>query len=110
MPDDAALKAESRNDRKAERRAEAEARQKLSNMRKPIENRIAQLEQRLDVLNSRKSSIDARLTDADIYSDGRKDELKRLLLEQADLNSELEVLETEWLEKQAALEELGSLV
>ncbi len=109
-PDGDARDAVSRIDRKAERRAEAEARQKLSAARKPVEQRIAQLEQQLDRLNARKSSIDARLADTDIYSDASKDELKRLLLEQADLNSELEVLETEWLEKQAALEELGSLV
>ena len=109
-PDGDARDAVSRIDRKAERRAEAEARQKLSAARKPVEQRIAQLEQQLDRLSARKSSIDARLADTDIYSDASKDELKRLLLEQADLNSELEVLETEWLEKQAALEELGSLV
>ncbi len=109
-PDGEAQESAQRVDRKAERRAEAEARQKLSAVRKPIEQRISQLEKQLDKLNARKSAVDARLTDAGLYADANKEELKRLLLEQADLGRELEMLETEWLEKQAALEELGSLV
>ncbi len=99
----------SRIDRKAERRAEAEARQKLSAVRKPIEKRIAQLEQRLDSLNIRKSSIDARLASDDIYADANKEELKLLLLEQADVAAELETVESEWLEQHDALEALSSL-
>lgn len=99
----------SRIDRKAERRAEAEARQKLSAVRKPIEKRIAQLEQRLDSLNIRKSSIDARLASDDIYADAKKEELKLLLLEQADVAAELETVESEWLEQHDALEALSSL-
>jgi ATP-binding cassette, subfamily F, member 3 len=99
---------EQRIDRKAERRQEAEARQKLSVARKPIETRIAQLEKRLDSLNSRKTAVDARLAGEDIYADASKEELKRLLLEQAELGREIEEAEGEWLDKQAALEELGA--
>jgi ATP-binding cassette subfamily F protein 3 len=97
-----------RVDRREERRLEAEARQRLSALRKPIETRVAQLEKRLDSLNARKAEVDAQLTDAGIYSDARKDELKRLLAEQATLGKELEEMETGWLEQQEALEQLAA--
>lgn len=99
---------EQRIDRRAERRAEAEARQKLSTLRKPIEKRIAQLEKQLDSLNTRKAAVDARLLSEDIYLDANKEELKRLLLEQGVLTSELETIEGEWLGQQEALENLES--
>jgi ATP-binding cassette subfamily F protein 3 len=99
---------EPRIDRKAERRQEAEARQKLSAARKPIEKQIAQLEKRLDGLNTRKAAVDARLADENIYAESSKEELKRLLLEQAELAKELETVEGEWLEQQEALEQVSS--
>ena len=98
---------EPRIDRKAERRAEAEARQKLSVARKPIEKRLAQLEKQLDGLNARKASVDARLVSEDIYLDANREELKRLLLEQGELARELETVEGEWLEQQEALEQVS---
>jgi ATP-binding cassette subfamily F protein 3 len=106
-PDAEVLSALPRIDRKAERRQEAETRQKLSAARKPIEKHIAQLEKQLDSLNTRKAAVDAHLTDADIYADVNKEELKRLLLEQAELTKELGAVESEWLEQQEALEDLG---
>ena len=99
---------EVRIDRKAERRQEAEARQKLSAARKPIEKQIAQLEKRLDSLNTRKAAVDARLVDEAIYAEANKEELKRLLLEQAELAQELEEVEGEWLALQEVLEGLGA--
>jgi ATP-binding cassette subfamily F protein 3 len=99
---------ETRIDRKAERRQEAEARQKLSAARKPIEKRIAQLEKRLDGLSTRKAAVDARLADEAIYAEANREELKRLLLEQAELAKELEEAEGEWLEQQEALEQVNS--
>ncbi len=97
-----------RVDRKAERRQEAEARQKMSVVRKPIEKQIARLEKRLDELNALKSPVDSRLSDSEIYADANKEELKKLLMRQAELTQELDAVESEWLEQQAALEELGS--
>jgi ATP-binding cassette subfamily F protein 3 len=106
QPDDGIQKTEPRIDRKAERRAEAELRQRLSSARKPIEQRISQLEKQIDKLISRKSAVDARLADAGIYADANKEELKRLLMEQAELAGELENVEGEWLAQQEALEDL----
>jgi len=99
---------ENRIDRKAERRQEAEARQKLSAARKPIEKQIAQMEKRLDNLSTRKAAVDARLADEAVYAETNKEELKRLLLEQAELAKALEEVESEWLAQQEALEGLGN--
>lgn len=106
-PDGELPAGEPRIDRKAERRAEAEARQKLSVVRKPIEKRLAQLEKQLDGLNTRKATVDARLVSEDIYLDANREELKRLLLEQGELARELETVEGEWLEQQEALEQVN---
>src|SRR5690606_10187929 len=97
-----------RLDRKAERRHEAEARQKLSAPRKPIEKQIAQLEKRMEALNVRKTAVDARLADQGIHAEANKEDLNRLLREQAEIAGELEGVEGEWLMQQEALEALGN--
>ena len=94
-------------DRKEQKRLEAEARQRLSARRKPIESRIRRLEELMDRLNHRKSELDGLLADSAIYADGNKDVLKQALFEQAQATRELEQLEAEWLEQQDALEALA---
>ena len=94
-------------DRKEQKRQEAEARQRLSAQKKPIETRIKRLEELLDRLNTRKAGLDAQLADAAIYADAQKEALKQALFEQAQVTKDLEELEAEWLEQQAALEALG---
>ena len=59
-------------------------------------------------MNARKSEIDARLADQDLYQADDKETLKTLLLDQAYVARELEQLESEWLENQALLERIGS--
>ena len=95
-------------DRKELRRQEAEARQKLSAQRKPIEARIRRLEELMDRHNARKTEVETLLAAPDIYADERKDELKQLLFEQASLGRELERLEGEWMEQQEVLEALAT--
>lgn len=101
-----AAPSESREDRQERRRIEAEERQRLSTLRKPIESRIKRLDEQMAKLNARKSEVDARLADPAIYDDANKEELKALILDQAYIAKELEQLETEWLEQQEALEQL----
>jgi ATP-binding cassette subfamily F protein 3 len=72
--------------------------------RKPLEARIRRLEELMARLSAQKSEIDARLGDPAIYAEERQDDLKALLVEQAYVGKELAQLETEWLEKQTALE------
>lgn len=96
----------SREDKQERRRQEAEERQRLSTLKKPIEARIKRLDEQMAKLNTRKETVDARLADPAIYDDANKEELKSLILDQAYLAKELEQLETEWLEQQEALEQL----
>jgi ATP-binding cassette subfamily F protein 3 len=91
-------------DRKEQKRQEAEARQRLSLQKKPIETRIKRLEEQMERRNARKAVLEALLADPAIYAECRKEELKAHLFEQATLVKELEQLEVEWLEQQEALE------
>ena len=93
-------------DRKEQKRLEAEQRQKMSALKKPIEARIKRLDEQIAKLNARKADIDARLASPDIYDAANKEELKTLITDQAYCSKELEQLENEWLEQQEALEQL----
>ncbi|NUT59763.1 ATP-binding cassette domain-containing protein [Herbaspirillum sp. C9C3] len=93
-------------DRKEQKRLEAEQRQKMSALKKPIEARIKRLDEQIAKLNVRKAEIDARLASPDIYDAANKEELKTLITDQAYCSKELDQLENEWLEQQEALEQL----
>jgi len=94
-------------ERKEQKRQEAEARQRASAQKKPIETRIKRLEEKMAKATARKTEIDAQLADPAIYADDKKEAVKAHLFEQATLARELEQLEGEWLEQQAELEALG---
>jgi ATP-binding cassette subfamily F protein 3 len=93
-------------DRKEQRRLEAEERQRLGALRKPIENRVRKLEEQMGKLQEKKAAVDARLADPAIYDAANKEELKTLLLAQADCAKQLEQVESDWLEQQEALERI----
>src|SRR5262249_53223034 len=92
-------------DRREQKRLEAEERQRLSALKKPIESRIKRLEEQMTKLNDKKAAVDARMADPAIYDAANKEELKTLLTDQAYCAKELEQLESEWLEQQEALEQ-----
>jgi ATP-binding cassette subfamily F protein 3 len=94
-------------DRREQKRAEAEQRQKASAARKPLESRIKRLEEQMAKLNAKKAAIDARLADPSIYDEANKEALKTLLADQAYVGRELAQIEAEWLEKQQELEQLA---
>jgi len=95
-------------DRKEQKRLEAEERQRVAAVKKPIENRIKRIEEQMAKLNARKSEIDARLLEPAIYEADKKDELKTLVADQAFLVRDLGTLEEEWLELQEQLESLAA--
>jgi len=95
-------------DRKAQKRAEAEDRQRVSALKKPIETRIKRLEEQMAKRQAHKSELDARLADPSMYAGENKETLKTLLADQAYAVKELEQLESEWLEQQEALEKIGA--
>jgi len=71
--------------------------------RNTLQSRIKRLEETMDKLNAQKSAIEAQLGDPAVYADQEK--LKALLLDQGYIGKELDLLESEWLEKQAQLEQ-----
>ncbi|TCS39553.1 ATP-binding cassette subfamily F protein 3 [Paucimonas lemoignei] len=95
-------------DRREQKRLEAQDRQRLSALKKPIEARIKRLEEQMAKLNAKKADIEGKLAGSDIYESSRKEELKALLTDQAYCVKELEQLEAEWLEQQEALEQIAS--
>jgi ATP-binding cassette subfamily F protein 3 len=89
-----------------DKRQAAEERQRLSALKKPIENRIKRVEEQMAKLNARKAEVDARLLEPGIYEAAQKDALKTLVADQAFLVRDLGQLEEEWLALQEQLEGL----
>jgi ATP-binding cassette subfamily F protein 3 len=76
-----------------------------SSSRKNLEARIKRLEEMIGRLNARKASIEAQLADPRVYQDTSKAALQDILADRAHVGKELVQLESEWLEKQAELEQ-----
>ncbi len=91
-------------DRKEQKRLEAQERQRLSTLKKPLEKRIAQLEKEMEQLNKTLSSIDGQMGDPALYDPANKDRLKSMLAQQTECKKRLSVIEEEWMEKQEELE------
>jgi ATP-binding cassette subfamily F protein 3 len=91
-------------DEKERKRRDAEERQRITALRKPIEARIKRLEEQMAKLNVKKDDYSKQLEDSAIYDDANKEKLKNLLLDQAYVVKELNQLEGDWLEQQEFLE------
>jgi ATP-binding cassette subfamily F protein 3 len=88
--------------KKQHRRDQAEQRQRL----KPLHDKVREVEKALASNRSRLTDLEARLADESIYADpNRKDELTRLIQDQAAVKSTIESLEWEWLEASENLEQ-----
>jgi ATP-binding cassette subfamily F protein 3 len=95
-------------DRKEQKRLDAEERQRVAALKKPLENRLKRVEEQMAKLNAKKADIDARLLDPTIYDADKKDALKNLVADQAFCVRDLGTLENEWLELQEQLEGLAA--
>jgi ATP-binding cassette subfamily F protein 3 len=93
-------------DQRAQKRREAEERQRQSAARKPLESRLKRIDEQMAKLSAQKVAIDAQLADPGIYGEGKKETLKTLILDQAYAARELAQLEAEWLELQRQVEKL----
>jgi ATP-binding cassette subfamily F protein 3 len=101
-PQGAGDTADARPDRKQDRRRAAEIRERT----RPLRQRIEALEKSLEKQQMRRATIEASLADTGLYEASRKDELTRLLREQAAVTGEIDTIESDWLEAQEALETL----
>jgi ATP-binding cassette subfamily F protein 3 len=96
------------NDRKARKRAEAEARQKSYAQRKPLADKVAKVEREMAALDAERKSIEAWLASPEAYDENGKEALKSHVARQGDLAWQLARLEAEWLDISEALDKLAS--
>ncbi|ACL71782.1 ABC transporter related [Thioalkalivibrio sulfidiphilus HL-EbGr7] len=87
-------------DRRAQRREAAQARQRL----KPLHDAVKRLERRHGELETEQARIEASLADPAIYDEINKAKLQDLLARQGALAAELASVEGEWMEALAKLE------
>jgi ATP-binding cassette, subfamily F, member 3 len=90
--------------RKDDKRAEAEERQRLTKLRKPIQSRIDNIEKELAKLTSSRDSLDQWLASEAAYSAENSATLGDKTRERGELAAKIEALETEWMEKQEELQ------
>jgi ATP-binding cassette, subfamily F, member 3 len=92
-------------DRKDQKRTDAEVRQKKSGARKPLEQKLAELEKKLKTATAERDNIEQWLATEDAYADANKPRLGDMLKRQAELVSEISDIEWKWLDVQQKLEE-----
>ncbi len=94
-------------DRRDQKRQDAERRQQRAAQRKPLEQKIKKIEQRMDQLHAEQQTLDAALADPASYDDANKTRLKTWLLRKGETDRELAELEEEWLALHEALEAIS---
>ncbi|HEX2688450.1 MAG TPA: ATP-binding cassette domain-containing protein [Kofleriaceae bacterium] len=94
--------AKSRDDDKARKRREAEARQKRSVKLGPLEKAVAQLEERIAVLEAEQKARSAELADPTVYDEAPR--RNKLLSDYQTASDKLEELTVRWEAAMAALE------
>jgi ATP-binding cassette subfamily F protein 3 len=88
--------------KKQQRQEQAQRRQRL----KPLYDKVRNVEKALTSNQSRLTELETRLADESIYADpSRKDELTRLVQDQAAAKTSIESLEWEWLNASENLEQ-----
>ena len=73
---------------------------------KPLQNKLKNLDKKLEQLSSKKAIIESELAEDDIYAPENKSDLDKLLAEQNDINTQLETVESEWMDVSEMLESL----
>ncbi|MBV1871216.1 MAG: ATP-binding cassette domain-containing protein, partial [Gammaproteobacteria bacterium] len=80
--------------KKGDRKKAAERRQQL----KPLRDRQKKAEKAMERLSDKKEQVEAQLSDNTLYEENNKDELKKLLSQQAGIQKELEQVELDWMD------------
>ena len=92
--------ANSSQNRKEQKRREAELRQQTA----PLRKKITQLEEKMNKLSEQLAEIENSLADSELYNAENEEKLTALLAQQVEVKKTLEKLEVDWLEAQEALE------
>jgi ATP-binding cassette subfamily F protein 3 len=83
-------------------------RQRLATLKKPLVVKLAKLEKEMGSINKELERIENSMADTTIYDASRKDELKLLLDTQVSSKRKLEHFESEWLQLNEEIEQLGT--
>jgi len=95
--------ASSQNNRKEQKRLQAEQRQRS----KPLRDKLQKLEKQIDKLQQEKKAIETVLSTQDIYNDENKNKLKKCLLQQTENTQKLNNTENLWMEISEQLEQFN---
>jgi ATP-binding cassette, subfamily F, member 3 len=90
--------------RKEERRAEAQARQREAAARKPFEKRLAVIEAELEPLSRESRETEAWLATAEAYEEANRERLQAALRRRGEVAERIAALEEDWLWAQAELD------
>jgi ATP-binding cassette, subfamily F, member 3 len=88
--------------RKDERRLAAQERLRLNELKKPLEKAIAQIEKKLNPLQSQLALLDQRIADPALYDDAGA--AAQVTKEHGQLRAQIEIFEIEWLNLSEQLE------
>ena len=98
-------KKRTQQDRKEQKRMEAQQRQSLA----PLLRVVKESEKAIEVLSIEKDKLEEQLADSGLYENGGGEKLKSLLVQQAEIKKRLAAAEAKWLDACDALEnERGS--
>ena len=97
---------ESTLDRRTQRRLEAEARQKMAQLRKPLEKKIQQLEKHSEQHKARLLELDELMSDPEFYGDQYKEQRPALLAEHGELSKQIDQHEEQWLDLLEQIEQI----
>jgi ATP-binding cassette subfamily F protein 3 len=92
--------------RREQRRVEAQARDRRSAQRRPLERQLAELERDMAALGAQRQRLETLLADPNLYAADSRERLTASLQEQAQVTARLQQAEERWLELQAQLEAL----
>jgi ATP-binding cassette subfamily F protein 3 len=93
-------------DRKQQRRAQAQERNRMAARRRPLETRLKSIEEEMNRLSADKARLETLIADPHFYADAGAERVNACLKDQARLQSLLDDIESEWLQIQQALEDL----
>ncbi|MBQ0755564.1 MAG: ATP-binding cassette domain-containing protein, partial [Amphritea sp.] len=91
-------------EKKEQKRLEAERRKAL----RPLRNAVDKLETELDKTTAKLQQLESQLADNSLYEEVNKENLKKLLQQQGELQQKSEKIEADWLDKLEELEQLES--
>lgn len=92
--------------RKEEKRLEAEVRNRISALKKPLQQKLNKLEVQIQCVQKKLEALELALADSTIYDDANKDKLQRLLQESTALKANLDTHEENWLSLHDELDQL----